>query len=113
MLGPDADAALEFYGITDGGNFEGRSIPNRLHARGSFDRPPAIEEARRRLFEARQQRPRPGLDDKVLTEWNALMISALAEAGVTARPPGLDRRRRGGRRLPASRAAPPGRSLVP
>ena len=42
------------------GNFEGRSIPNRLHARGQLARPPAIEDARRRLFEARQQRPAPG-----------------------------------------------------
>ncbi len=35
VLGADAGVALEFYGITAGGNFEGRSIPNRLHARGS------------------------------------------------------------------------------
>ena len=73
------------------GNFEGRSIPNRLHARGRLARPPAIEDARRRLFEAREQRPRPGLDDKVLTEWNALMISALAEAGALLdRPDWID-----------------------
>jgi uncharacterized protein YyaL (SSP411 family) len=78
----DADAALAWWGITEGGNFEGRSIPNRLHARGEWDRPPAIEELRRLLFAAREQRPRPGLDDKVLTEWNALMVSALAEAGA-------------------------------
>ncbi len=82
VLGADAEVALEHYGITESGNFEGRSIPNRLHARGSFERSPAVEDARRRLFEARQRRPRPGLDDKVLTEWNALMIAALAEAGA-------------------------------
>jgi uncharacterized protein YyaL (SSP411 family) len=78
----DADAALEFWGVSAEGNFEGRSIPNRLHGRGQFSRPPAIEDIRRRLFDARQQRPHPGVDDKVLTEWNALMISALAEAGA-------------------------------
>ncbi len=78
----DADAALEFYGITPAGNFEGgRSIPNRLGARGELERSPAIESARRRLFAARERRPRPGRDDKVLTEWNALMVSALTEAG--------------------------------
>ena len=82
VLGADADAALAHYGITEAGNFEGRSIPNRLHARGSFERTAAIEDARRRLFEARERRPRPGLDDKVLTEWNALMVASLAEAGA-------------------------------
>ena len=85
VLGADAGVALEFYGITEAGNFEGRSIPNRLQARGSYERPPAVESARQRLFEAREQRPRPGLDDKVLTEWNALMISTLAEAGALLR----------------------------
>ncbi|MET0458793.1 MAG: thioredoxin domain-containing protein [Ilumatobacteraceae bacterium] len=82
VLGADAEPALEFWGITPEGNFEGRTIPNRLLARGQFERPPVVEDARQRLFAARQQRPRPGVDDKVLTEWNALMISALAEAGA-------------------------------
>jgi uncharacterized protein YyaL (SSP411 family) len=82
VLGPAADAALVHWGITEEGNFEGRSIPNRLHARGDWARSPEIEDARRRLFEARSGRPRPGLDDKVLTEWNALMVSSVAEAGA-------------------------------
>ncbi len=87
VLGDDAPAALAHYGIAEGGNFEGRSIPNRLHARGDWARPDEIEAARRRLFEAREERARPGLDDKVLTEWNALMIASLAEAGrLLARP---------------------------
>ena len=91
VLGADADLALEWYGITPAGNFEGRSIPNRLHARGDLARPAAIEDVRQRLFEARQQRPRPALDDKVLTEWNGLMIAALAEAGMLlGRPDWID-----------------------
>ncbi|MFV0308840.1 MAG: thioredoxin domain-containing protein [Desertimonas sp.] len=80
-LGDDADVALAHWGITDAGNFEGRSIPNRMHARGDWARDERVESLRQRLFAAREQRARPGLDDKVLTEWNALMIGALAEAG--------------------------------
>jgi uncharacterized protein YyaL (SSP411 family) len=76
----DADATLDWYGITEAGNFEGRSIPNRLAERGQLARPPAIESARQRLFEVRARRRRPLLDDKVLTEWNALFLATLAEA---------------------------------
>ncbi len=91
VLGADAALAEAYYGITPAGNFEGRSIPNRLHARGDWARPPAVEDARGRLFEAREHRARPGLDDKVLTEWNALMVAALAEAGsLLGRPDWVD-----------------------
>jgi uncharacterized protein len=86
-----ADEVMAFYGVSPGGNFEGRTILNRLAHRGELARPPRIEEARRRLFDARAQRVRPGLDDKVLTEWNALMLAVLAEAaGATGRPDWLD-----------------------
>jgi hypothetical protein len=77
-----ADEVMAFYGVTPGGNFEGRTILNRLAHRGDLERPPHIEDARRRLFAVREQRVRPGLDDKVLTEWNALMLAVLAEAAA-------------------------------
>ena len=77
--------AIEWWGITEDGNFEGRSIPNRLHARGQLRRPPMIDEARRRLLAVRSRRPQPGLDDKVLTEWNALFLYALADAAMVWR----------------------------
>jgi uncharacterized protein YyaL (SSP411 family) len=81
-----ADEATAFYGVTPAGNFEGRNILNRIHARGpggaSLARPPRIEDARERLFAARERRVRPGLDDKVLAEWNGLMLAALAEAAA-------------------------------
>jgi uncharacterized protein YyaL (SSP411 family) len=77
-----ADEVMGFYGVTPGGNFEGRTILNRMAHRGRLDRPAAIEEARGRLLDARARRVRPGLDDKVLTEWNALMLATLAEAAA-------------------------------
>ena len=76
--GPEAVA---WYGVTPGGNFEGANILHRPE-RGDLLRPPEVEAARQRLFEARARRVRPGLDDKVLTEWNAMFVSALAEAGA-------------------------------
>jgi uncharacterized protein len=74
---PDADEAIAWFGATDRGNFEGRNIPVR-----GPGAPERLDEWRRRLYEARAQRVWPGLDDKRLTSWNALMISALAEAGA-------------------------------
>ena len=81
-LGEWAPAALSYWGITDGGNFEGKSIPNRIHARPDIGRPDTIERCRRALLAARNLRARPGLDDKVLTEWNAMFLSTLAEAAL-------------------------------
>jgi uncharacterized protein YyaL (SSP411 family) len=77
-----AKAAVEWYGVTDEGNFEGHNILNRITHRGDLVRPPEVDEARARLFEVRARRVRPGLDDKVLTEWNALFLTTLAEAAA-------------------------------
>jgi uncharacterized protein YyaL (SSP411 family) len=82
VLGPElAPAAMAWWGVTEAGNFEGANV---LHRPGGVElaRPPEVEQARRLLFEHRARRVRPGLDDKVLTEWNALAVSALAEAGA-------------------------------
>ena len=76
VLGADADAAIAYFGATEGGNFEGRNILTR-----GGEPPAAIDEIRRRLYEARAERTWPGLDDKRLTAWNALAIAALADAG--------------------------------
>ncbi|MGA0064846.1 MAG: thioredoxin domain-containing protein [Ilumatobacteraceae bacterium] len=74
------DETLEWYEITADGNFEGRSIPCRLSRRGELLRTESIDRARSLLFAARNTRHGPGLDDKVICEWNALMIASLAEA---------------------------------
>ena len=81
VLGLDTEPALTWWGITDDGNFEGSNILNRLHGNPEDPEPELITDARRRLLEAREERVRPGLDDKVLTEWNGIMIATLAEAG--------------------------------
>jgi uncharacterized protein YyaL (SSP411 family) len=80
------DAAIQWYGVTPSGNFEGSNILHRP-VRGDLHRPPDVERARQLLLEARASRVRPGLDDKVLTEWNAMFVSALAEAGAALREP--------------------------
>jgi uncharacterized protein len=72
-----APAALQHFGIAEPGNFEGGSIAVR-----ATPDPDRLDEIKSGLLAARERRVRPGLDDKRLTSWNALMISALAEAGA-------------------------------
>ena len=74
LVGP----AAEWYGITERGNWEGRSIPVRS-VRAPLERPPDVEEARSILAAARAQRVQPARDEKVLTEWNAMAAATLAE----------------------------------
>jgi uncharacterized protein len=81
-----AEAAIEWYGVTGAGNFEGANILHRP-VRGDLLRPPAVEEARRVLLERRSRRVRPGLDDKVVTEWNAMFVASLAAAGAACGRP--------------------------
>jgi len=78
VLGSDADEFMAAYGVTQHGNFEGKNI---LEFIGDIGQRPALAEARRKLFEAREKRAHPGRDEKVLTSWNGLMLAAFAEAG--------------------------------
>jgi uncharacterized protein YyaL (SSP411 family) len=92
VLGGDEDVALRWLGATDDGNFEGQNI---LESRGAEPEPQVRERIRSKLLQARAARVRPGLDDKRLCAWNALTISALAEAGaVLEREDYLDAARR-------------------
>jgi uncharacterized protein YyaL (SSP411 family) len=99
------EATLDWYDITDEGNYEivdhgakandtgkaggkgkkgppplRRSIPNRLQARGVLKRPRELDYGTFRMAQARNERTRPGLDDKIITEWNAVFLATLAEA---------------------------------
>ncbi len=83
VLGPEhAAAAARWYGVTAEGNFgTGRSVLHRP-VRGDLMRPAEVERWRAALEGARSARVRPAMDDKVLTEWNAMTCSALAEAAA-------------------------------
>jgi len=81
VLGDHAEPIARFYGVTERGNFEGRNVLH-LAAGADAEPPEGLAEARRRLLEARAPRVRPGLDDKRLAAWNALMLGTLSEAGA-------------------------------
>jgi uncharacterized protein YyaL (SSP411 family) len=78
------------YDVTPEGNFEGHNILNRLkdlpRSMASEGLSPmewsSLNMLRGKLLEEREKRVRPGLDDKVLADWNGLMIAALANAGA-------------------------------
>jgi uncharacterized protein YyaL (SSP411 family) len=86
-----AELFCERYGVTERGNFEGKTVLTRARppAGVAADHEPSysettdlLAEAREQLLEARERRPRPPRDEKVLAGWNGLMISAFAEAAV-------------------------------
>src|SRR5205085_7691512 len=90
-LGDDADLFGDYYDVTERGNFESYNI---LHVNDSIENVAAknklsVEEARaklanakRKLFELREQRVKPGRDEKILTAWNGLMLTSFAEGSA-------------------------------
>ena len=88
ILGNDADVFCLFYDVTDGGNFEGKTIlcNNISLSSVAFKFGKTEDQVKnildsgiKKLLDVRSKRIPPGLDDKILTSWNALMISALAK----------------------------------
>ncbi|WP_433857988.1 thioredoxin domain-containing protein [Streptomyces kronopolitis] len=78
----DAEFAAFHYGVTEDGTFEeGASVLQLPHADEPVDGE-RLASVRRRLLAARDERPRPGRDDKVVAAWNGLAIAALAETGA-------------------------------
>ena len=85
----DAAVFAAAYDVTEAGNWEGRNILNRLHnpMLGLPADEKALREMRGKLLARRSHRTRPGWDDKVLADWNGLMIAALVHAAkVMDRP---------------------------
>ena len=85
----DAETLMAVYGVTPGGNFEGKSIlyvaqtPAERAAVSGMPESEVVSRlarARQALFEARESRVKPGLDDKVIVSWNGLALCAFAEA---------------------------------
>ncbi len=84
-LAADGQAVCAALDITDAGNFEGLSMPNRRHANELA--PDALHSAMQQLCAYRKNRMQLRVDDKRLTAWNALMVAALAlAAGALDRP---------------------------
>ena len=102
----EAELVIDIFGLTEAGNFEEeasrqRTGENILHLQRSVHADPSyrdmnpdevrktVENARRKLFDRREHRIRPGRDDKVLTDWNGMMIAALSRASAAFNDPSL------------------------
>ncbi|MFE3543607.1 thioredoxin domain-containing protein [Nocardia sp. NPDC059177] len=88
-LGPlDGVWAAEAFGVTTGGNFEqGTSVLTRRSDPVDAEQAARFDRLRARLSEIRARRPQPARDDKVVTAWNGMAITALAEAGAALAEP--------------------------
>ncbi len=91
VVGTDADVLARYLDVTPHGNFEGQNILNVPVFPDAFARAEGvssqwlderINDARRRLLECRETRVRPGRDEKILTDWNGLMLRTFADAAA-------------------------------
>jgi hypothetical protein len=87
LLGEDAPAFAAAYDVSAEGNWEGRNVLRRLTSLGAPVDEARLAAARARLLTAREKRPRPGRDDKILADWNGLTIAALARAAAVFAAP--------------------------
>jgi uncharacterized protein YyaL (SSP411 family) len=78
----DGDFAADYFGVTPEGTFEEGASVLQLPQNGRVVDAERVASVRERLLAARDRRPRPGRDDKVVAAWNGLAIAALAETGA-------------------------------
>jgi hypothetical protein len=131
LLGDDAGVAVAVFGVEEEGNFVEETaqapggektnilslplpLPGQAAALGLSEvaLEERVESIRRRLFEAREKRVRPGRDDKVLTDWNGLMIAALAKAARAFDEPEYARRAVAAADFVTRRMSAPGGALL-
>ncbi len=82
ILAADADAFMRAYDVRPGGNWEGRNVLRRVGPPGDPASEKVLARAREILFARREMREKPARDDKILVDWNGLMIRALARASI-------------------------------
>lgn len=98
VLGPeDASLAARYFGVDDAGNFDDgttvlhltRSIGALAEQVGAAEKSVAtrLEDIRKKLFDARELRPKPFRDEKIITSWNGMMAGTFAEAGAAFAEP--------------------------
>jgi uncharacterized protein YyaL (SSP411 family) len=114
-----AEIFMAYYGVTARGNFEGQNIlsvsdtPENVGERLGMrtnEVEAILAAARQTLFAVREQRVKPGRDEKILVEWNGLMIHALAECGaVLGRGDALDAAQNAARLILAQMSQPDGK----
>jgi len=88
ILGTDADIFCLYYDVTDGGNFEGHTILyNSMNlssiafhfGKSESEIKQILKQSREKLYAVREKRVRPGRDDKIMTSWNSLMVTAFVK----------------------------------
>src|SRR5262249_29618928 len=89
IVGEDAELVAHYFDVTESGNWEHQNILNVSRAPELFSKVEKIpieeleakvDRAKRQLYAVREGRPKPGRDEKILTDWNGLMLRSFAEA---------------------------------
>jgi hypothetical protein len=108
----DSELFCEYHGVDQEGTFKGKSVLTARSRMAEFvaqkgmktgEAARRLEHCRRKLLAVRDMRPRPNRDEKIMTDWNGLMISAFAYAASTLREPGYAASARGAARFVLSK----------
>jgi len=96
VLGQQAPLFCDFYSVTPVGNYEGKNVLHMHQSLNEFaeqlrldplELSQQLQQAREKLWQEREKRVHPAIDDKIITGWNGLMISAFMQAGMVLNNP--------------------------